>query len=135
MVAGLAEMLLPMRHRLVAANRPEPSQCGRVAVYGRDNQAVARQVARKPLDMAVCRPVAAGAGALRRSPARVQPVGRGDGKHTDIAAVFADDAGRRDGFGRHSALICDDHVAVRTGFAQPIGPVDGALPKRWPTVP
>lgn len=88
-----------------------------VTVDDGDNQAVARQIGEQRFDMAARRRVAAGAGALRRSPARVQPIRRCDGQNAHIAAMLPDDPGS-DGLGGDCSLIGDHHIAVGAGLAQ-----------------
>ena len=88
-----------------------------------------RQVGEQPLDMRAGVDEAALAGALRRGPAGVEPVGRGDGEQADVAAVLGHQADRLDRLGRDRAGVGDDDLAVRARLAQPIGAVDDVLPQ------
>ena len=69
---------------------------------------------------------AALARALRRGPAGVEPVGRGDRQQPDVAAILRHQADRLDGLRRDRARVGDDDLAVRPGLAQPVGAVDDA---------
>ena len=83
--------------------------------------------AKQPLDVRARMDEAALAGALRRGPAGVEAVGRGDGEQADVAAVLAHQADGLDRLGRDRAGVGDDDLAVRSGLAQPVGAVDDAL--------
>jgi len=72
---------------------------------------------------------AALARALGRGPARVEPVGRGDGKQADVAAVLRHQPDRLDRLRHDRAGIGDDDLAIRTGRALPIRTVDDRLPQ------
>ena len=85
------------------------------------------QVGEQPLDVRAGMDEAALAGALRRGPAGVEAVRRGDGEQADVAAVLRHQADRLDRLGRDRAGIGDDDLAVRAGLAQPIGAVDDGL--------
>ena len=63
-------------------------------------------------------------------PARVQPVGGGDGENGDIVAVFGEEARRLDRFRRDDALIGDADFAIRSRRAQPVCAVDDVLLQR-----
>jgi hypothetical protein len=112
--AGLAEMLHAERKGLVAGHRAEPGQRRRVAVDDRDNSAW-RGSSPSSVSMWLRRlRVAAGARALCRGPAGVQPVRRGDGQHADIAPVIARSMPAASmASGATAALIGDDDLAVR----------------------
>ncbi|MFL5122036.1 MAG: hypothetical protein ACJ8C8_16435, partial [Microvirga sp.] len=56
--------------------------------------AVGRQIREQPLDMAAGVHEPALAGPLRRRPAGVEPVGRGDGEKPDVAAVLGHEPDR-----------------------------------------
>ena len=100
-----------------------------MAVEHGDERAVRRQAVEQPLDVRAGMHQAALARALRRGPAGVEPVGRGDGEQADVAAVLRHQADRLDRLGRDRAGIGDDHLAVRAGLAQPVGAVDDRLPQ------
>ena len=76
---------------------------------------------------------AALARALRRGPAGIEPVGRGDGEQADVAAVLGHQADGLDRLGRDGAGIGDDHLRVRARLAQPIGAVDDLLAQIRPS--
>jgi hypothetical protein len=59
-----------------------------MAVEHRDEAAMGRHVGQQALDMAAGVDEPALAGALRRRPAGVEAVGRGDGEQADVAAVL-----------------------------------------------
>ena len=86
-----------------------------------------RHVGEQPLDMRAGMHEAAFARALRRGPAGIQAVGRGDGEKSDIAAVLGHQADRLDRFRRDRARIGDHDLAIRARHAQPIGAVDDLL--------
>ncbi len=66
----------------------EPGErCGMAVEHG-NNAAVGRRVGEQFLDMRAGVNEAALARALRRSPAGVETVGRGDGKEADVAAIL-----------------------------------------------
>src|SRR5260370_21980868 len=71
---------------------------------------------------------AALARALGRGPARVEPVGRSDGKQADIAAVLRHQPDRLDRLRYDRAGISDDHLAIPTRRALPIRALDDRLP-------
>ena len=70
---------------------------------------------------------AAFARALRRGPAGIEPVGRGDREQADVAPVLRHQADGGDRFRRDGAAIGHDHLRVRPRLAQPIGAVDDLL--------
>src|SRR4051812_21497591 len=84
--AGLAEMLDAERFYAMARNAPQPGQGSRMAVDDGDQAAVAPERREQRLDMAARAGVATLARPLRRLPARIDPVGRGDGEQPDVAA-------------------------------------------------
>ena len=86
-----------------------------------------RQFGEQPLDVRARVHKPALTRALRRGPAGIEPVGRGDRKQADVAAIFRHQSDRLDGFGRHRAGIGDDHLTIRSGPAQPIGAIDDGL--------
>lgn len=91
--------------------------------------AQARQRIEQSFDMARGSWIAAGTLALRRRPAGVQAICRGNGEHADIAADFADHAGRCNCFVGDSALIGNDDCTVGPRLPQPIGAVERPLTK------
>ena len=117
-------MLDAERAHAVAVDAAEPGERRRMAVDHGDEAAVARQRREQPLDMAHGAAHAVGAGARRRRPAGIEPVGRGDREQADVAAVLADQAGRLDRLGRDRAGIGDDQLGVRPRLAQPVAAVD-----------
>ncbi len=98
-----------------------------MAVEHRDDAAVRRQIGEQPLDVRAGMDEAALARALRRGPAGVEPVGRGDGEQADVAAVLRHQPDRLDRLRRDRAGVGDDDLAVRPGLAQPVGAVDDGL--------
>ena len=86
-----------------------------------------RQPPHKGFDMRLRGCIAAGASALRRCPACIQPVRRGHRQHANVAATFADHSGGLDRLWANGALIGDHHVAIRPRLAQPVGAIDGTL--------
>lgn len=98
-------------------------------VYDSDDHAVAGQRIQKRFDMALGLWVATRQLPLRRGPSGVEAVGRGYGKHADVAPCLGDDAGRGNRLVSDRALIGNNDRTVGAGFAQPIGAIDGALSK------
>ena len=86
-------------------------------------------VGEQPLDMRARIDKAALAGALRCRPAGIEPVGGGDREEADVAAVLGHQPDRLDRFGRDRAGIGDDHLAIGSRPAQPVGAVDDGLPQ------
>ena len=109
------------------ATAPSQASVAGMAVEHRDEAAVRRHVREQPLDVAAGVDEAALARPLRRRPAGVEPVGRGDGEQADVAPVLGHQADRLDRLRRDRARIGDDDLRVRPGLAQPIGAVDDVL--------
>ena len=65
--------------------------------------------------------------ALRGGPAGVEPIGRGDGEQADVATILGHQADRLDRLRRDRTRVGDDHLAIRPGFAHPVGAVDDRL--------
>ena len=114
--AGLAEMLDAERARAMAGDRAEPGQRRRVAVEHGDDAAMRRHVGEQPLDMRARMHQAALARALRRGPAGIEPVGRGDREQADVAAVLRHQADGLDRLRRDRAGIGDDDLAFGPGL-------------------
>src|SRR5262245_40340401 len=125
--AGLAEMLDAERPQAVTVHSAEPGERRRVAVEHGDHSAMGRQVGEEPLDMRAGVDEAALAGALRRGPAGIESVRRGDGEEADIAAILGHQSDRLDRLRRNRPGIGDDHLAVRSGPPHPVGAVDDRL--------
>ena len=98
-----------------------------MAVEHGDEAAMRRHVREQPLDMAAGVDEAALARPLRRRPAGIEAVGRGDRQEADVAAVLGHQADGLDRLRRDRARIGDDDLRVRPGLAQPIGAVDDVL--------
>src|SRR5690606_18449426 len=94
--AGLAEMLDAQGDGAVAENAAEPAQGGGMGVDGGDDAGTVGNFGEQILYMAQGL-VAMQPRPLRRLPTGIEPIGRGDGEHGDIAPI-ATEAGRgRDG--------------------------------------
>ena len=64
---------------------------------------------------------------LRRRPAGVEPVGRGDGEEPDVAPVLGHEPDRLDRLRRHRARYRRRPPARSARASQPIGAVDDVL--------
>ena len=125
--AGLAEMLDPERPHAMAVDRAEPGEgCG-VSVEHRDDAAVRRQIAEESLDVRAGMDEPAIAGAQRRGPAGVEPVGRSHCQQADVTTILRHQPDRLDRLRRHRAGVRHHDLAVRPGLAQPVGAIDDAL--------
>ena len=87
-----------------------------MAVEHGDDAAVRRQIGEQPLDVAAGVDEAALARPLRRRPAGVEPVGRGDGEQPDVAAVLGHEPDRLDRLRRDRARVGDDDLAFGPGW-------------------
>lgn len=104
MVPGLTEAFHPQRQRGMPGDRAQPGQRRGVAVDHRHDAAVAGQAAQHPLGHRGRR-LSLFPRPLRAQPAGVQPVGRGDGQHADVAAILGQHPGGADHLGRDDALV------------------------------
>src|SRR5690606_16112848 len=97
--AGLAKMLDAKRAGAVAVDGAQPAERRRMAVDDGDDAAMRGYVREQAFDMARGVDKSALASALRRRPAGVDPVRRGDRKQANIAPVLGHHADGLDSFG------------------------------------
>ncbi len=125
--AGLTEVLDPERTHAMAVHGAEPGERRRMTVEHRHDPAVGWHVGEEFLDVRARMHQAALARPLRRGPAGIEPVGRGDGEQAHVAAVLRHQPDRLDRLRCDRAGIGHDDLAVGAGLAQPIGAVDDRL--------
>src|SRR5258708_37382621 len=113
-------MLDAERAHAMAADGAEPGERRRMTVEYGDDPAMGRTIGHELFDMRARVHEPALARALRRGPAGVEPVGRGDGKQADVAAVLGHQPDRLDRLRHHRPGIGDDDLAIGTGRAPPI---------------
>lgn len=126
---SLPEMLDAMGDRPVPRHAAQPGQGCRMPIDDGDEGAVARQGIEQRLDMAPRSWIAARSLPLRSRPSGIETIRRRYGEHADVPSGFADHASSSDRLIGDRALICDDDCAVWPRLAQPVGPIDRALPK------
>ncbi len=122
--AGLAEMLDAERTHPVAGDCAEPGERRRVAVKHGDDPRMRRHFVEHLLDMGAGMGKPAFAGALRRRPAGIEPVGGGNGEQPNVAAVFRHQPYRLNRFRRDRTRIGHHHLAVWPRLAKPISAVN-----------
>lgn len=85
---SLADMLDAVWDHTMTRHCAEPGERSGMAIDHGYHGAMVRQRVEQSFDMAQGTGIATCTFALRRRSARIEPIRRGDRKHTDIAAVF-----------------------------------------------
>jgi hypothetical protein len=124
---SLPKVLDTKRANAMTADRADPGKGRRVAIEHRHDAAMGRQIGEQALDMRTRMHKPALARSLRRGPAGVETVRRGDGEEAYVPAVLGHQSDGLDRFRRDRTGIGDYDLAVRPWFAQPVGAVDNCL--------